>query len=79
MRKLDFYKFQWRIIKEKKYPSGTEYFVYRVYRKYFRRLIPLSNTRSSYLISFNRWNLFKKKLAKNPRFLPQQVYFTKTL
>lgn len=66
--KLKFKKFNWVIIKKIKHHSGVVEFKYRVYRKYLKNLISLSNTDSCYPISQWRWNFLKNKLSKNPNY-----------
>lgn len=67
--KLKFKKFNWVITRKIKHHSGSVEYKYRVYRKYFRGMVPLSNTRCEYTIFPWRWNFLKKELEKNPNFM----------
>lgn len=67
--KLNFRKFYWKIVRYEVSPWTRETFYrYRVYRKYFRRMIPLSYTKQDYFISKGKWEYYLSKLAKNPTY-----------
>jgi len=66
---LNFRKFSWVKVKEKKYMSCVEpWYFYRVYRKYFHSIVSLSNTDKSYPIQKSRWEHLEKRLKENPNF-----------
>jgi len=66
--KLKFKKFNWVITEKKIHPSGAIEYRYRVYRKYLKGLIPLTNTKCDYFIQEWRWNFLKKMLKENPDY-----------
>ncbi len=47
---------------------GIRCYEYRVYRRYFRALIPLSNTDCVYSVMDWRWNFLKQQLQENPNY-----------
>lgn len=65
---LKFKKFNWIIVRRIEHISGHIEYKYRVYRKYFKGWIPLSNTECSYSISEWRWKFLKKQLQENPDY-----------
>jgi len=70
--KISFRKYNWVVVTKKRImPCNEIYYKYRVYRKYFKQLIPLSNTKCSYEVSQERWNYLKRKVKYNPNFIPQ--------
>jgi len=66
--KLRFKKFNWVITEKKIHHSGVVEYRYRVYRKYLKGLIPLTNTKCHYSIQEWRWNFLKKMLKENPDY-----------
>ena len=66
--KLRFKKFNWVITKLIKHPSGVVEYRYRVYRKYFGALIPLTNTKCNYFIYAWRWEFLKERLKENKNY-----------
>lgn len=70
---LNFKKYKWvKTSQRVVFPCNEVWYKYRVYRKYFRNWIPLSNTKCSYDISKQRWEYIKSKLKNDPTFIPQK-------
>lgn len=68
MKKLKFKKFDWVVVEKGISLAGVPFYKYRVYRKYFKRTVPLSNTDKSYFILKTRWDHLEKRLKQNPNF-----------
>lgn len=66
--KLKFKKFDWVITKKIDHWSGYTEYRYRVYRRYFKGWVPLSNTKYDYVIHDWRWKFLKKMLKENPNY-----------